>query len=98
MSRISGDEEVTDDFIKGSLSTVMGFEDRLKGFIEIILRHVMMKLGSNCSFQNFTHKGKVGDRTVVIEVSRVHTGLFENRGNYSCFEAIGYQTRYQTCL
>lgn len=35
-----------------------------------------MKLGSDCSFQDFAQKGKVGDRTAVVEVIRVQTGLF----------------------
>lgn len=78
MSRISSDEEVIGNFDKGSLSAVMCSEARLEGFIKSIMGHVLMKLGSDCSFQDFAHEGKVGDRTVVVEVIRVQTVLFKN--------------------
>lgn len=38
-----------------------------------------MELDSNCSFQDF-EEGKVGDWSVVNDVLRVQTGLFENGG------------------
>lgn len=37
-----------------------------------------MKLGGDCSFQDFAEKRKVGDWPVVGEVIRVQTRLFED--------------------
>ena len=48
---ISSDEEVIGDFDEGSLCAVVCSEARLKGFIELMVGHVLMELDSNCSFE-----------------------------------------------
>lgn len=50
VARVSSNEEVIGDFDEGSLSAVVCSETRLKGFVELIVGHVLMELGGNCSF------------------------------------------------
>lgn len=48
-------------------------ETRLKGFIELMVGHVLVELGGGCSFQDFAQEIKV----VVVGILWVQTWLFE---------------------
>ncbi len=54
---------------------------RLKVFVELMVGHMLVDLVGNCSFQDFAEEGKVGDRLVVVKVSWVQTGFFQNGGD-----------------
>jgi len=58
-ARIRCDEEVIRDFNEGSLSTVMGSEARLEGFVELMKCHVVLQLCGNCSFQDLAQEWEV---------------------------------------
>ena len=53
MPRIGSDEEVVGDLDEGSFCAMACPEARLKGFIELMVGHVLLELGGNCSFQDF---------------------------------------------
>jgi len=38
---------------------------RLEWFEELMVGHVILKLGSHCSFQDFAEESEVGDCTIV---------------------------------
>ena len=61
-------------------------EARLKGFIELMVGHVLPELGGNCSFQDIAQERKVGDWSMVMQVVWVQTWLLEDGGDRSCFE------------
>ncbi len=48
VTRSRGDEEVVGDSDKGSLNVVVCSEARLKGFVDLMVGHVMVVLGSSC--------------------------------------------------
>lgn len=60
---------------------MVGPVGRLKGFIELMVGHVMVELVGDCSFQDFTKEGKVGDWPVVVKVSWVKSGFLQNGGD-----------------
>lgn len=60
---------------------MVGPVGRLKGFIELMVGHVMVELVSDSSFQDFTKEGKVGDWPVVVEVNWVKSGFLQNGGD-----------------
>ena len=66
VARIGGKEEVAGDLDEGSFCAMLCPETRLKGFIELMVGHVLLELGSNCSFKDFAKERKVGDWPVVI--------------------------------
>ena len=51
---VGGSEEVVSDFNEGSFGAMVNSEARLKGFKELMVGHVVLELGSHCSFQDFT--------------------------------------------
>lgn len=71
---ISADEEVIVSYNEGGLTTMVCSEARLKGFIKVIVGHVLIKLGGDYPFQDFTEEGKVGDRKVVLRSSGSRLG------------------------
>ena len=71
-------EEVIGDPDEGGLGAVLRSVARLKCLVELLVGQVLMELGGHCSFQDFTVKWKVRDWAVIIEVSRVESGLFED--------------------
>lgn len=68
----------------------VGSATRLEGVIELMVEHVMMKLCSNCSFQDLSEKRKVGDQQVVVKVIEVQTRLFEECGDRGNLETGGH--------
>lgn len=50
VTRNSSDEEVNSDIDERGLHAMVCSEARLKGIIELMVRHVLMELGRNCSF------------------------------------------------
>ncbi len=66
VSRVCGDEEIVNDFYEGGLCAVVCSESRLKGFVELMVGHMLVELSSNCFFQHFAERPKVGDRSVVV--------------------------------
>ena len=60
---------------------MVGSEARLKGFIEVMVGHLVLELGGNYSFQEFAEERKVGDRPVVVQIFRVQTRLLEDRSD-----------------
>ena len=66
VARICSDEEVVGDLDEGSFCAMACPEARLKGFIELMGGHVLLELGSNCSFQDFAQERKVGNWLVVM--------------------------------
>ena len=65
---VSGHEEIISDLDQGGLCAVVWSVAGLKGFEEFVVRHVVMKLYGNNSFQGLTEEGKVGDWPVVAKV------------------------------
>ena len=62
-------QEVVCDFDKGGLWWVLKPDwRRLK---ELTVGHVVLKMGSHCSFQDFAEERQVGDWTIVVGVVRV---------------------------
>lgn len=72
-----------------AVSSVTGLE----GFIELMVEHVMMKLCSDCSFQDLSEERKVGDQQVVVKVIEVQTRLFEECGDRGNLETGGHCAR-----
>lgn len=72
------------------LCDAVGFVTGLEGFMELMVEHVMMKLRSDCSFQNLSEERKVGDQHVVVKVIEVQTRLFEERGDRGNLETGGH--------
>ena len=68
---VGSKQEVICDFDMGGHIAVVGSETRLEGFEELMVGHVVLKLGSHCSFQDFTEEREVGDWTVVVGVVQV---------------------------
>ena len=66
MPRIGSDEEVVGDLDEGSFCAMACPEARLKGFIALMVRPVLMELGGNCSLQDFSWERKVGDWPVAV--------------------------------
>lgn len=91
---VSCKEEVVGDFNEGGLCAVVSSEAGLKRLIELMVGHMLMKLGGHCSFQDFTKERKVGDRAVIVELVGVETGLLEDGCDGGCFEAGGDETRF----
>ena len=81
MARICSNEEVVGDLDEGSFCAMVCPEARLKGFIELMVGHVLLELGSNCSFQDFAQERKVKDMPVVMSVIWVQTWLLEDGGD-----------------
>lgn len=61
-------QEVISNFNKGDLSAMVGSETRLERLEELMVGHVMLKLGCHCSFQDFAEEREVGDWTIVVGV------------------------------
>ena len=53
VTRICSGEAVVGDIDEGSFCATACPEARVKGFIELMVGHVLMELGGNCSFQDF---------------------------------------------
>ena len=68
MAFVCSNQEIIGDFDEGSFSAMMGSEAGLERFKELIVGHVVLGLGSHCSFQALTQEGKVGDRAVIVGV------------------------------
>ena len=66
VTRVSGDEEGISDFDEGSFSAMVYSVARLKGFIELMDGHVLVKLVGNSPLKDFAEEGMVGDWLVVI--------------------------------
>ena len=81
MARICSNEEVVGDLDEGRFCAMACPETRLKGFIELMVGHVLLELGSNCSFQDFAQERKVKDMPVVMSVIWVQTWLLEDGGD-----------------
>ena len=60
-----GDEDIR-DFDEGSFNAMVYSVARLKGFIELMDGHVLVKLVGNSPLKGFVEEGKVGDWPVVI--------------------------------
>ena len=56
---------------------MMGSKAGLERFKELMVGHVVLELGSHCSFQDLTQEGKVGDRAVIVGVIWVQGRLFD---------------------
>ena len=56
---VASKQEVISEFDEGDLSAMVGSETRLEGFEELIVGHLMLKLGSHCSFQDFAEEGRL---------------------------------------
>lgn len=67
----------------------MGSVTRRGGFIQLMAEHVI-KLCSECSFQDLSEERKVGDHLVVVKVIEVQTRLFEECGDRGNLETGGH--------
>ena len=81
MAGVGGDEQIICDFDEGGFCAMVDSEAGLKGFVELMVGHVLVELCGNCSFHDFAEERKVGDRTVIIEVIRVQSWFFEYRSD-----------------
>jgi len=61
-----GGNEVISDFDEGSFSAMVYSVARLKGYIELLDGHLLVKLVGNSTLKDFAEEGKVGDWPVVI--------------------------------
>ena len=70
----------------------MGSVGGLEGLKELMVGHMLVELGGDCSFQDFAEERKVGDWPIVVRVVGVQTRLFEDRSDRGGFETGGYRS------
>ena len=93
VARICSNEEVVGDLDEGRFCAMACPETRLKGFIELMVGHVLLELGSNCPFQDFAKERKVGDWLAAIEKAAhsnevtISTGSCLTRMSAGCMTA-----------
>lgn len=92
-SGISCTEEVIGEFYQGCFSAMFWPKTGLKRFVEAVCVEVGLKLCGNHPLKGFRDEGQVGDGPVMVEVSWVSTGFFEDGGDCSQFERGGYSSR-----
>ena len=93
---IQGEEKIIDNFKKCNFGTVSGSVGRLKAIVEIVGREVVRELRKNQFFNDLGDKGKIGDRTIVLQFILVKNELknyFEERCNKCRFENFGKDAR-----
>lgn len=64
----------------------------LESLKELMVGHMLVELGGDCSFQDFAEERKVGDWPMVVQIIRVQTRLFEDRSDRGGFETGGYRS------
>ena len=68
---------------------MVGAETGLKGFIEVVGIEVGLELCGDYSLEGFRDEGEVGDGAVVVQVSWVGAGFFDDGGDCGHFKSGG---------